>query len=68
MEKLCSNFNVVLKVGNEEKEIECGRGTRQGDYLSPTLLMFVMQLVVEETIPALKKNNINLIMMNLLVM
>ena len=49
-EKLCGDFNVILKAGKEEISIKYGCGVRQGDNLTPTLLIIVMQLVAEEII------------------
>ena len=47
VEKPCSDFSVVSKVGDVEMEIDYGYGVRQGDDLAPALFLCVMQLVAE---------------------
>ena len=48
------DFNAILKVGKEEISMKHGYGVRQGDNLSPTLLIIVMQLLVEDVIKRTK--------------
>ena len=53
VEKLCGDFEAVLKVGREDIAIKYGYSVRQGNNLAPTLFIIVMQLVVEDIIEAL---------------
>ena len=39
VEKLCGDFNAILKLGKEEISIRYGCGVRQGDNLAPTLFI-----------------------------
>ena len=60
VEKLCGDFEVILKIGREEVCIRYGCGVRQGDNLAPTSLIIVMQLVAEDIIKQLKAEKVEI--------
>ena len=55
VEKFRGDFDAVLKVRYEEREMECGCGMRQSDNLVPALLMLIVHLESEETMAALRE-------------
>ena len=55
MAETCSSLHY------SQREIDHGCGVRQRDNLTPTLFMFVVQLVVEEITTVLKENNVEII-------
>ena len=54
IQKLHGDFNVGLKVGHEEREIEHGRGTRHGDNFAPNSFVLVVYRASEEIKNSLK--------------
>ena len=55
VEKLCGDFEAVLSISREEISFKHGCGVRQGDNIAPMLFIIFMQLVVEDSLDALKK-------------
>ena len=59
IEKLYSDFNIVLKIRKKEVRIRHGYGVQKKDNLAPVLFITVIQLIVEDIIIYIKKANVD---------
>ena len=57
---MCGCFELGLKILRKETSIKHGCGVRKGDNIAPTLFIIVMQLVSEDVLDEMMKNNVEL--------
>ena len=58
--KLCTDFEVEVKVGKHKARFPHGCGVKQGDSLAPILFILVMQLAAESLAVEFRNHGINL--------
>ena len=58
IEKLYTNFNLQLKIGDVTSVIPYLTGVKQRDALAPTLFIFIMQAMAESVLEIWEQENI----------